>query len=114
MRYSSAVALVSHLRLMGESNALRVKRGSGLKRDTALAAAAAYQTLYCDDDQSDHITATYQVIFMTGWSPSRSTPKAAKRGSATVSFHEMAEELQKRGAVAGKAEPDRQGDGTAN
>jgi hypothetical protein len=45
-----------------------------------------------------------QVMFMTGWSPSSSTPKAAKRGSATVSFHEMAEELQKRGAVAGRAE----------
>lgn len=41
---------------------------------------------------------------MTGWSPSRNTPKAAKRGSATVSFHEMAAELQKRGAVAGTAE----------
>ncbi|WIA34050.1 hypothetical protein OEZ86_012429 [Tetradesmus obliquus] len=104
MRYSSAVSLVSHLRLMGESNALQVKRGSGLSRDTALAAAAAYQSLYCDEEEGDHIQATYQVMFMTGWSPSSSTPKAAKRGSATVSFHEMAEELQKRGAVAGRAE----------
>ncbi|KAF6263918.1 S-adenosyl-L-methionine-dependent methyltransferase [Scenedesmus sp. NREL 46B-D3] len=104
MRYSSAVSLVSHLRLMGESNALQVKRGSGLNRDTALAAAAAYQSLYCDDEEGDHIQATYQVMFMTGWSPSSSTPKAAKRGSATVSFHEMAEELQKQGAVAGRAE----------
>lgn len=41
---------------------------------------------------------------MTGWSPSRSTPKAAKRGSGTISFHEMASELQKRGAVAGTAD----------
>jgi len=46
-----------------------------------------------------------QVIFMTGWAPSDTTPKAAKRGSATISFSEMAEELQKRGAVAGRAEP---------
>jgi hypothetical protein len=40
---------------------LQVKRGSGLNRDTALAAAAAYQSLYCDDDEGDHIQATYQV-----------------------------------------------------
>jgi hypothetical protein len=38
---------------------------------------------------------------MTGWAPSASTPKAAERGSATVSFHEMADALAKRGAVAG-------------
>lgn len=57
-----------------------------------------------------HVLFTFiQVIFMTGWSPSRSTPKAAKRGSATISFHEMASELQKRGAVAGTAE-DKQDD----
>jgi hypothetical protein len=39
----------------------QVKSGSGLSRDTALAAAAAYQSLYCDDDEGDHIQATYQV-----------------------------------------------------
>jgi hypothetical protein len=38
-----------------------VKKGSGLNRDTALAAAAAYQSLYCDDEEGDHIQATYQV-----------------------------------------------------
>jgi 2-keto-3-deoxy-L-rhamnonate aldolase RhmA len=57
--------LVNHLRLMGESNALMVKRGTPLRRDTALAAAAAYQHLYCegmeDEDAMDNIAATYQV-----------------------------------------------------
>lgn len=42
-----------------------------------------------------------QVIFMTGWAPSGSTPQAAERGSATVSFHEMADALAKKGALAG-------------
>lgn len=50
---------------MGESNALMVKRGTPLRRDTALAAAAAYQHLYCegmeDEDAMDNIAATYQV-----------------------------------------------------
>lgn len=47
-----------------------------------------------------------QVIFMTGWAPSAATPKAAERGSATVSFHDMAAELSKRGAVAGSVGDD--------
>jgi hypothetical protein len=60
------VGLVNHLRLMGESNALTVKRGTPLRRDTALAAAAAYQELYCEamedgDGGADTIAATFQV-----------------------------------------------------
>jgi hypothetical protein len=50
---------------MGESNALAVKRGTPLRRDTALAAAAAYQHLYCEGmeegDATDNIASTYQV-----------------------------------------------------
>lgn len=42
-----------------------------------------------------------QVIFMTGWAPSAKTPKAAERGSATISFKEMATALAERGALAG-------------
>ncbi|KAF8066190.1 methyltransferase [Scenedesmus sp. PABB004] len=105
MRYSGAAALVSHLRLMAEGAALRVASRGALRRDTALAAAAAYQALYCDEEEAegDHIAATYQVIFMTGWCPSSSTPRAAARGSGTVSFQEMAAALAARGATAGSA-----------
>ncbi len=42
-----------------------------------------------------------QVMYMTGWSPAENQPKPAKRGSATVSFHELAEGLERRGAVTG-------------
>jgi NADH dehydrogenase [ubiquinone] 1 alpha subcomplex assembly factor 5 len=42
---------------MGESNALLVKRGV-LRRDVALAAAAAYQGLFAEDGT---VPATYQV-----------------------------------------------------
>jgi hypothetical protein len=41
------------------------QRGTPLSRDTALAAAAAYQHLYCEgmeeEDATDNIAATYQV-----------------------------------------------------
>lgn len=43
---------------------------------------------------------------MTGWAPSPTTPQAAKRGSATISFNEMASELAKKGALAGSVQQD--------
>lgn len=46
---------------------------------------------------------------MTAWSPSANTPQAAQRGSATVSFKEMATELAKRGAQAGSVADEGEG-----
>lgn len=46
---------------------------------------------------------------MTGWSPSEATPQAAERGSATVSFHEMADALAKKGARAGSVGEEKDG-----
>lgn len=53
-----AVDLVQHLRSMAECNAL-LRRQPELRRGTALAAAAAYQSLFAEEDSS--IPATYQV-----------------------------------------------------
>lgn len=146
--YPDPVALIRHLRRMGESNAL-LQRRSALPRDTALAAAAAYMALFGeetskgwapeefrkvssgrmderrgnnhasvhhdddgggDDDaikrsvsnsleqRSDQVTwsmpATFQVVYMTGWNPDPSQPKAAKRGSATVSLKDISEAMK--------------------
>jgi hypothetical protein len=51
---------------------------------------------------------------MTGWSPSEATPQAAERGSATVSFHEMADALAKKGALAGSIGDEKDGDGSSS
>lgn len=58
MRYDTAAQLVQHLRVMGESSAL-INKKAGLKRDTALAAAAAYEGMFAEEDGS--VPATYQV-----------------------------------------------------
>ncbi|KAG2443522.1 hypothetical protein HXX76_001874 [Chlamydomonas incerta] len=140
--YPSPLELVQHLRALGESNASAQRRHM-LPRDSALAAAAVYQSMFGFRPQPDQegeeaqgqgqqgqgqgrnegrdvgagpgdeaadgsgggITATYQVIFMTGWAPAPHQPKAAKRGSATVSFQDLADGLVKGGqAVGGTAE----------
>ena len=87
------LGLIEHLRRMGESNALLQRRES-LPRDTALAAAAAYSSLFREEeaDGRESVSATYQIVYMAGWAPDPSSqPRAAKRGSGTVSFEDIRE-----------------------
>nr|ACG32565.1 hypothetical protein [Zea mays] len=86
VRYNNALELVEHLRAMGETNAL-FQRNPVLKRDTALATAAIYQSMFGLEDGS--IPATFQVIYMTGWREHPSQQKAKRRGSATISFGDI-------------------------
>ncbi|XP_042515961.1 putative methyltransferase At1g22800, mitochondrial isoform X2 [Macadamia integrifolia] len=86
VRYDSALELIEHLRSMGETNAL-LQRNKILKRDTALATAAVYQSMFAAEDGT--VPATFQVIYMTGWREHPSQQKAKKRGSANVSFKDI-------------------------
>ncbi|ONK77342.1 uncharacterized protein A4U43_C02F5540 [Asparagus officinalis] len=86
VRYNSALELIEHLRSMGETNAL-LQRSNILKRETALATAAIYDSMFAAEDGT--IPATFQVIYMTGWKEHPSQQKAKRRGSATVSFQDI-------------------------
>ncbi|KAL4180913.1 hypothetical protein AMTRI_Chr12g268480 [Amborella trichopoda] len=92
VKYNSAVELIEHLRAMGETNAL-LQRRNILKRDTALATAAVYQSMFGEEDGT--VPATFQVIYMTGWREHPSQQKAKSRGSATVSFKDIQKHLGK-------------------
>ncbi|XP_057536560.1 putative methyltransferase At1g22800, mitochondrial [Amaranthus tricolor] len=86
VKYENALQLIEHLRAMGETNAL-VQRNNILKKETALATAAIYQSMFGAEDGT--VPATFQVIFMTGWKEHPSQQKAKRRGSATVSFQDI-------------------------
>ncbi|XP_066358860.1 putative methyltransferase At1g22800, mitochondrial isoform X1 [Miscanthus floridulus] len=86
VKYNNALEFVEHLRAMGETNAL-FQRNPVLKRDTALATAAIYQSMFGLEDGS--IPATFQVIYMTGWREHPSQQKTKRRGSATISFSDI-------------------------
>ncbi|KAK6916999.1 hypothetical protein RJ641_017750 [Dillenia turbinata] len=86
VRYNSALELIDHLRAMGETNAL-MQRTNMLRRETALATAAVYQSMFGAKDGT--IPATFQVIYMTGWREHPSQQKAKRRGSATISFQDI-------------------------
>ncbi|XP_052201048.1 putative methyltransferase At1g22800, mitochondrial isoform X2 [Diospyros lotus] len=86
VKYKSALELIEHLRAMGETNAL-LQRNNILKRETALATAAVYESMFAAEDGT--IPATFQVIYMTGWREHHSQPTAKRRGSAIISFKDI-------------------------
>ncbi len=65
LRYASALELVGHLRRMGEGNVLQARRAGGHQRDTALATAAVYQSMFGEQEGGEpYVPATYQVSHM--------------------------------------------------
>ena len=124
-RYVSPADAVTHLRVLGESNACINRRKGPIARDTALAAAAAmiaYSGKIApavpgdDDEEAEEKTAeqapppptsltevcmTFQVVYMAGWSPDSSQPSAKRRGSATASLADLAAQLSPDPAARG-------------
>jgi NADH dehydrogenase [ubiquinone] 1 alpha subcomplex assembly factor 5 len=78
VEYPSAASLMEHLNRMGESNASLLMRHGG-KIDSLLAAAATYQAMYGLPDGA--VPATYEIIYLIGWSPAATQPKPLPRGS---------------------------------
>jgi NADH dehydrogenase [ubiquinone] 1 alpha subcomplex assembly factor 5 len=86
VRYPDAWTLWNHLRGMGESHAA-VHR-SHADRETLLAAAAIYQEMYADPEDGS-IPASFQLIYLTGWSPHESQQRPLERGSAQLSLKDL-------------------------
>ena len=91
IRYKTAAHLVDHIRRLGESNANLNRRGM-LSRDSAIATAAVYHSLFGEEDAT--IPSTYQIIYISGWTPHASQQKPLQRGTATASFKDLKEELK--------------------
>lgn len=78
--YDDMWHLMRDLRAMGETNALaqRLRRMTG--RGVLNRAAELYREAFCAPDGK--ITATFDLIFLTGWAPDASQPKPLRPGSA--------------------------------
>ncbi len=85
--YPHMFALLDDLRRMGEANAL-MQRPGFLRRDVLMRAAELYVRRYCDDE--GRVSATFELVFLTGWKPHASQPQPARRGSGK---HSLAEAL---------------------
>ena len=96
--YPSALHLMGDLRAMGESNALFARHRRFAPRALFAEASALYaQTCGHPDGR---VTATFDVIWLTGWAPAGNQPKPLRPGSATTL---LADALRAAGPVAGPA-----------
>ena len=80
VRYDSAFALMRDLRAMGATNVLAERRRTPLRRATLLRMAEIYAERFADAD--GRVRATFEIAWLTGWTPHESQQKPLKPGSA--------------------------------
>lgn len=79
--YETTLDLMRDLRAMGENNALFARRKTGTARAIFARTEELYRQSFAEDDR---LKATFEIIFMTGWSPDESQPKPLRPGSASA------------------------------
>lgn len=80
VRYDNALAMIKDLKALGLSNALAERRRSMVTPGLMARVCAHYDNAFADPDNRVH--ATFQMIYLTGWSPHESQPKPLRPGSA--------------------------------
>jgi SAM-dependent methyltransferase len=78
--YSDFMCFLRDLRAMGEANALSARPRHTMRRSILARAAALYATHHGQPD--GRISATFEIIGLTGWSPHESQQKPLRPGSA--------------------------------
>jgi SAM-dependent methyltransferase len=84
LRYADPLSLMADLRAMGEANALRERRRRFLRRSTLGAVCATYRHRFGAKDGT--VPATFEVLYLTGWSPHESQQKPLAPGSGQTSL----------------------------
>lgn len=80
VRYPNMTALFQDLQGMGETNALIERRKTIPPRRLFAEAEAIYSENFSDDD--GYLRATFELAYLTGWSPSETQQKPLRPGSA--------------------------------
>ena len=80
--YADIIALMRDLRAMGETNALTGRPKRFMNRRILARAQDLYAQGFATED--GRLSATFEVIFMTGWAPDDSQPQPLRPGSATA------------------------------
>ncbi|MGA8936113.1 MAG: methyltransferase domain-containing protein, partial [Pseudolabrys sp.] len=100
VRYASAVALMHDLRRMGATNVLFERRRKPLKRATLDRTAAIYAERFADAD--GRLRASFDIVWLSGWTPHESQQKPLKPGSAA---RRLADALGTREISTGEKPP---------
>jgi SAM-dependent methyltransferase len=100
--YKDAFALMRDLRGMGETNAVAARTTGFTRRAVIFEAAARYAGLYGGRD--GRIPASFQILYMAGWSPHESQQTPLRPGSAEA---RLADALETDEHPAGERTPPR-------
>jgi SAM-dependent methyltransferase len=82
VRYPDVFALMRDLRRMGASNVLVERRRKFTRRATLLRMAELYGERFSDSD--GRLRATFEIVWLSGWSPHESQQPPLKPGSAKM------------------------------
>src|SRR5215813_4960479 len=80
VRYATPLGLLHDLRRMGAANPLVERRRVPLRRATLMRAMAVYAARFADSD--GRVRASFDVIWLSGWSPHENQQKPLQPGSA--------------------------------
>jgi SAM-dependent methyltransferase len=80
VRYATPLGLLHDLRRMGAANPLVERRRVPLHRATLMRAMEVYATRFADPD--GRVRASFDVMWLSGWSPHESQQKPLRPGSA--------------------------------
>jgi SAM-dependent methyltransferase len=86
VRYRDPFGLMRDLRAMGVTNSLMDRRRTPLRRATLMRAAAIYAERFADPD--GRLTATFELVWLSGWAPHESQQKPLRPGSARMRLAE--------------------------
>jgi SAM-dependent methyltransferase len=87
VRYPNLAGLMHDLRGMGESNALLNRHKSTPKRAFFPLVEEVYHQHFSDSD--GYLTATFDLIFLTGWAPAATQQQPLRPGSAKTRLAEV-------------------------
>ncbi len=82
VRYDHLFALAHDLRAMGATNVLALRDKRGLRKTILLRAAELYQQKFSDPD--GRVRATFEIVWLSGWSAHESQQKPLQPGSAKM------------------------------
>ena len=94
VRYGDPVALMRDLRAMGET-AVPTGPLRPLRRDVLMRAARTYAERFADGDGK--LTATFELVTLSGWAPHEGQQKPLPRGSAKVRLADALGVVEHRG-----------------
>ncbi|AUH33654.1 SAM-dependent methyltransferase [Paracoccus tegillarcae] len=93
--YRDLFHLAHELRAMGEGNALAGRLRQPTRRALFDRAARIYAERFPDRDDPSRIQASFDLVFLTGWSPAENQQKPLKPGSAQISLADALQTARK-------------------